>query len=75
MVSCRGYADERDQPPATGPNEDVAGHVSEEAAQINRITGETEPDVGQGTPVQDVRGSPSAPQTTYDISVTPRYTS
>jgi hypothetical protein len=28
--------------------------VSEEAADVSRITGETEPDIGQGTPVQDV---------------------
>lgn len=59
-VSRRGYADEKDPKPASGPNQDVLGHVSEEAADMGRITGETEPDLGQGTPVQDVRGiSPS----------------
>jgi small subunit ribosomal protein S7 len=55
VVSRRGFADEKDPNPPTGPNEDVLGHVSEEAADMGRITGETEPDLDQGTPVQDVR--------------------
>lgn len=46
----RGFADEK----ATGPNQDVLGHVSEEAADMGNITGETKPDLGQGTPVQEV---------------------
>jgi len=54
VVSRRGFADEKEQNPATGPNQDVLGHVSEEAADMGRITGETEPDLGQGTPVQEV---------------------
>lgn len=52
--SRRGFADEKDPKPATGPNQESLGHVSEEAADVSRITGETEPDIGQGTPVQDV---------------------
>lgn len=54
-ASRRGFADEKDPKPAAGPNQDVLPHVSEEAADIGRITGETEPDLGQGTPVQEVR--------------------
>ena len=54
-VSRRGFADEKDQKPAAGPNQDTLGHVSEEAADMGRITGETKPDLGQGTPVQEVR--------------------
>jgi small subunit ribosomal protein S7 len=54
-ASRRGFADEKDPKPATGPNQDVLGHVSEEAADMGKVTGETEPDLGQGTPVQEVR--------------------
>ena len=54
VVSRRGFAEEKDSNPPKGPNEDVLGHVSEEAADMGRITGETQPDLGQGTPVQDV---------------------
>ncbi|KAF8866713.1 30S ribosomal protein-like protein S7 [Acephala macrosclerotiorum] len=53
-ASRRGYADEKDPKPATGPNQDALGHVSEEAADVGRITGETEPDLGQGKSVQDI---------------------
>lgn len=49
----RYYADEK-QPPAKGPNQDVLGHVSEEAADMGDVTGETKPDLNQGTPVQEV---------------------
>jgi small subunit ribosomal protein S7 len=55
VVSRRGFADEKDSNAPKGPNEDVLGHVSEEAADLGRVMGETEPDLGQGTPVQDVR--------------------
>ncbi|KAI9822092.1 MAG: hypothetical protein M1826_000552 [Phylliscum demangeonii] len=42
-------------PPATGPNQDVLPHVSEEAAAIGAITGEGGPEVEeQGTPVQEI---------------------
>ena len=58
-ASRRGFADDKDPKPASGPNQDVLPHVSEEAADMARITGETEPDLGQGTPVQDVRSVPS----------------
>lgn len=54
ITSRRGFADERTPKPATGPNQDVLGHVSEEAVDISKVTGETEPDLGQGTPVQEV---------------------
>jgi small subunit ribosomal protein S7 len=54
IASRRGFADENDSQPATGPNEDVLEHVSEEAVDMGRITGETTPDLGQGTPVQEV---------------------
>jgi small subunit ribosomal protein S7 len=54
VVSRRGFTDEKDPNPPKGPNEDVLGHVSEEAADMGRIRGETQPDLGQGTPVQDV---------------------
>jgi small subunit ribosomal protein S7 len=56
VVARRGYADGKDsKPPATGPNQDVLGHVSEEAADMGEITGETKPDLSQGTPVQEAR--------------------
>ena len=54
MVSQRGFADEKDPNPSKGPNEAGLGHVSEEAADLGRVMGETQPDLGQGTPVQDV---------------------
>ncbi len=51
----RGFAYKQDaKPEATGPNQDVLGHVSEEAADVGKVTGETQPDLGQGTPVQEV---------------------
>lgn len=49
-ASRRGYADESPK----GPNQDVLGHVSEEAADMGDVTGETKPDLSQGTPVQEV---------------------
>ncbi|KAK2629345.1 hypothetical protein QTJ16_000165 [Diplocarpon rosae] len=52
IVSRRAFADEKEKP--AGPNEDVLGHVSEEAADMGRIKGETTPDLGQGTPVQEI---------------------
>ncbi len=52
VVSRRGFAEEKDSKPTTSP--DVLGHVSEEAVDIARVKGETEPDIGQGTPVQEV---------------------
>jgi small subunit ribosomal protein S7 len=55
LASRRGFADEKDPHAPQGPNQDVLGHVSEEAADVGKIMGETEPDLGQGTPVQDVR--------------------
>jgi small subunit ribosomal protein S7 len=63
IASRRGFADEKDPKPASGRNQDVLGHVSEEAAHIGKVTGETGPDVGQGTPVQDVRLQISSPET------------
>jgi small subunit ribosomal protein S7 len=56
VASVRGLADDKEsKPTATGPNQDVLGHVSEEAADIGKVTGEMQPDLGQGTPVQEVR--------------------
>lgn len=49
----RGFAEGR-QPPRNGSDEDVAGHVSEEARDMAEITGETPPDMGKSTNVQDV---------------------
>jgi small subunit ribosomal protein S7 len=54
VASRRGFADEKDSNAATGPNQDVLGHVSEEAADVSKVKGETGPDLGQGTPVQEV---------------------
>ena len=41
--------------PAVGPNMQQQEHVSEEAAKMAAITGSEGPDLGQGTPVQEVR--------------------
>jgi small subunit ribosomal protein S7 len=51
----RGYASTKDEKPATGPNQDVLPHVSEEAIEMGEVMGETTPDISQGTPVQEVR--------------------
>lgn len=52
----RGFADDTEpEVAATGPNQDVLGHVSEEAADMGKVTGETQPNLRQGTPVQKVR--------------------
>jgi small subunit ribosomal protein S7 len=53
VVARRGFA-EKDETPASGPNQDVLPHVSEEAAGVERVKGNAEPDIGQGTPVQEV---------------------
>ena len=53
-TSWSGFADEKAPKPAKGPNQDVLPHVSEEAADIGRITGKTPPDLERGTPVQEV---------------------
>ena len=37
-----------------GPNQTQLGHVSEEAAVTDRITGDQGPDLDQGTPIQEV---------------------
>jgi len=51
----RGFADDKEpQLGAAGPNQNVLGHVSEEAADKGKVTGETQPDLGQGTLVQEV---------------------
>jgi small subunit ribosomal protein S7 len=60
VATRRGFADDKEQKPAaTGPNQDILGHVSEEAADMGRATGETQPDLRQGTPVQQVRLLPA----------------
>lgn len=51
----RWYADEKKPADkATGTNQDGLGGVSEEAADMGEVMGETKPDIGQGTPVQEV---------------------
>ncbi|CZS99284.1 hypothetical protein WAI453_008247 [Rhynchosporium graminicola] len=50
-VSRRAFADDKAPP---GPNEGQLEHVSEEAAGISKIKGETAPDISQGTPVQEI---------------------
>jgi small subunit ribosomal protein S7 len=54
VLSQRGFADEKNPNTSKDPNEAGLGHVSEEAADLGRVMGETQPDLGQGTPVQDV---------------------
>jgi small subunit ribosomal protein S7 len=51
----RGFANDRDSKPTTGPNQDVLPHVNEEAADMGKVMRETQPDLGQGTPIQEVR--------------------
>lgn len=39
-----------------GPNQEQLPHVSEEAAALGQVTGETAPDIEEhGTPIQEVR--------------------
>ena len=60
VAPSRGLADDKEPKlAATGPNQDVLGHVSEEAANMGKVAGETQPDLAQGTPVQEVRLDPS----------------
>jgi small subunit ribosomal protein S7 len=42
-----------------GPNQEQLPHVSEEAAAVDKTMGGEGPDIGQGTPVQDVRRYPN----------------
>ena len=51
---------ESDQP--KGPNEDQLPHISQEEAAIGEITGEGGPDVGQSSPVEEVRALTNAGQ-------------
>ena len=37
-----------------GPNQEQLPHISEEAAATAKATGETQPDLEQGTPVEEV---------------------
>lgn len=57
----RGYAGEKEkftthpeESELKGPNMEQAPHVSEEAAALSQIKGETGPDLSQGTPVTEV---------------------
>jgi len=50
VVARRAFAEEKGPTPTDG----AMPHVSEEAAQVADVTGETKPDLGQGTPVQEV---------------------
>lgn len=40
---------------SSGPNQEQLPHVSEEAAATSKVTGETSPELNQGSPVQEVR--------------------
>ena len=52
-IPTRSYSDK--PKPHTNPSDpENPAHVSEEAAQIAEIMGETKPDISQGTPVQEV---------------------
>jgi len=52
-ASRRYFADESPKP-TPGTTQSGIGHVSEEAVDVGNITGETTPDLDQGTPVQEV---------------------
>ncbi|KAF2089419.1 ribosomal protein S7 [Saccharata proteae CBS 121410] len=65
LCQWRGFADaSKDLPESTnqkGPNTEQLPHVSEEAAQMGKITGEGGPDISQGTPVEEmVQGDKAA---------------
>ena len=58
-------ADEKPLPESDqvkGPNEDQLPHISQEEAAIGEITGEGGPDVGQSSPVEEVRTLANARQ-------------
>ena len=40
--------------PAPGPNQQQLPHVSEEAATMGKITGQSAPDLKEGIPIQEV---------------------
>lgn len=55
-ISARSYSDK--PKPHTNPSDpENPAHVSEEAAQVAEIMGETKPDLSQGTPVQEVHSA------------------
>lgn len=53
VAPFRGFADEKGPAKPQRPNQDQLPHVSEEAAEISKTTGETAPDLEQGTPVKE----------------------
>jgi len=57
-AQIRSYTDSSKDMPISpnnkGPNQDTPLHVSEEAAAIAKTTGETGPDLEQGTPIEEV---------------------
>lgn len=53
IAARRGFAD-GDRKPENNRSQNALGSVSEEAAQISKVTGGAGPELGQGTPVQDV---------------------
>ena len=55
VASRRGFADGIDRKQASDRAQNPLGSVSEEAADVSRVTGETQPEINQGTPVQYVR--------------------
>lgn len=55
-IPARYYSDK--PKPHTNPSDpENPAHVSEEAAQVAEIMGETKPDLSQGTPVQEVHSA------------------
>jgi small subunit ribosomal protein S7 len=57
LFTARLYSSSKTLPVSNskkGPNTEQLPHVSEEAAAVSKIKGETGPDLNQGTPVQEV---------------------
>ncbi|RFU31644.1 hypothetical protein B7463_g4668, partial [Scytalidium lignicola] len=60
----RGFAEEKGRDKPRGPNQDQLPHVNEEAGQTSKTTGETPPDLSQGTPIfkRDRESQEKAPE-------------
>jgi len=67
----RSFASKDPPPPPeqpVGPNQDVLPSISEETAATAKITGETPPEIEQGTPVSEViKRDPSAQKTAPSV--------
>jgi hypothetical protein len=55
IASRSSFTDKEVLSPATSPNQDILGHVGEETANIRRVTGGIQPDIGRETPAKEVR--------------------